>query len=409
MKYIILLGDGMADHPLESHGGKTVIEAANTPNMDRIVELGRTGLFCPIPDGMAAGSDVGNLSMFGYDPRVSFSGRAAIEAANQGIMLAEDEVAFRCNLVTLGDEIMQDFTSGHITSDEAREIIATLNETLAKEFPIVFHAGVSYRHTGVIKGSKAGSVDDLIATLCEPPHNISDREYSPYLPKGPAAGLLHNIMEVSRKILADHPVNKARLAAGKPAATSLWPWGQGKALTLESYKDRFGLTGAVVSAVDLVKGIGVCAGLEVLNVPGATGWIDTDYEGKVAAAKDALNRHDFVYLHVEAPDEAGHQGNAALKIQAVEEFDARIVGPFLEFLKENPQTRILVAPDHFTLISTKTHAGGPVPFALCGHNVKPDTATTYGESEALQSGVLVADGFTLTQRFIRENPLVFKG
>lgn len=408
MKYIILLGDGMADHPLEACGGKTTIEAANTPNMDRIAAHGCIGLFCPIPDGMPAGSDVGNLSMFGYDPRVSFSGRAAIEAANQGIILADNEVAFRCNLVTLNNGIMQDFTSGHITTEEARDIIATLNGTLAKEFPISFHTGVSYRHTGVIKSTETCTVADMVSTACEPPHNISDQAYTPYLPKGPAENMLREIMEASQKILAEHPVNKARLAAGKPAATSLWPWGQGKALTLESYKDKFGLTGAVVSAVDLVKGIGVCAGLEVLNVPGATGWIDTNYEGKVAAALDALERHDFVYLHVEAPDEAGHQGSIALKVQAIEEFDARIVAPFLSYQESHPETRILVAPDHFTLINTKTHAGGPVPFAFCGHGIQPDTATAYGENAALHSGVMVADGFTLIHRFIRENPLDFR-
>lgn len=408
MKYIVLLGDGMADHPLAECAGKTTIEAANTPNIDRIVDLGCTGLFCPIPDNMAAGSDVGNLSLFGYDPRVSFSGRAAIEAANQGIMLADDEVAFRCNLVTLGDGVMQDFTSGHITTDEARQLIATLNETLAKDFPITFHAGVSYRHTGILKASAECAVADLVATVCEPPHNISDREYAPYLPKGSAEVLLHNIMEASQSILANHPVNQARREAGKPAAVSLWPWGQGKALTLESYKDRFGLTGAVVSAVDLVKGIGVCAGLEVLNVPGATGWIDTDYEGKVAAAKDALNRHDFVYIHLEAPDEAGHQGDAALKIQAIEAFDARIVAPFLEYLEMNPETRILVAPDHFTLISTKTHAGGPVPFAICGFGVTRDKSNCYGESAAAQTNVLVTEGYTLVHRLIRDKTLIFE-
>jgi len=407
VKYIILLGDGMADHPLEACNGKTAIEAATTPNMDYMAAIGSVGLFNPIPEGMPAGSDVGNLSMFGYDPRVSFSGRAAIEAANQGIMLANDEVAFRCNLVTLGNGVMQDFTSGHITTEEAREIIATLNKTLATQFPISFHTGVSYRHTGVIKASDACRVDDLVATVCEPPHNISDKEYAPYLPQGPAASLLREMMDASQKILADHPVNHARIAAGKPAAVSLWPWGQGKALTLQSYKDKFRLTGAVVSAVDLVKGIGVCAGLEVLNVPGATGWIDTDYEGKVRAAQDALNRHDFVYVHIEAPDEAAHQGNVALKIRAIEDFDARVVGPFIQYLKGNPDTRILAAPDHFTLISTKTHAGGPVPFVVCGKDVAHNGAAAYGESEALRTGVMVPYGHILIDQFINSTRLKF--
>ena len=386
---------------------KPLLKPQNTPNMDYIAQNGSIGLFNPIPEGMPAGSDVGNLSMFGYDPRVSFSGRAAIEAANQGIMLAEDEVAFRCNLVTLGDGLMQDFTSGHITTEEAGEIIATLNETLAREFPITFHTGVSYRHTGIIKESEACTVADLVATACEPPHNITGQHYAPYLPKGPGSKLLCDLMEASQQVLADHPINKARLDAGKPAAISLWPWGQGKALTLESYKERFGLTGAVVSAVDLVKGIGVCAGLEVLNVPGATGWIDTNFEGKVSAAMDALAKYDFVYLHLEAPDEAAHQGDVALKIQAIESFDGRVVAPFLAYLKDHPETRILVAPDHFTLISTKTHAGGPVPFAVCGQGVGSNHAPAYGESEALRTGVMIEEGYSLVHRFIRENPLEF--
>lgn len=409
MKYIVLLGDGMADHPLDACDGKTAIEAAHTPNMDRIAAMGCCGLFYPIPEGMPPGSDVGNLSVFGYDPRVSFSGRAAIEAVNQGIHLADDEVAFRCNLVTLANGIMQDFTSGHITNEEAAAIIETCNETLANEFPITFHAGVSYRHTGVMKESDRCTVADLVATVCEPPHNITDQEYEQYLPAGPAEALLREMMIASERVLASHPVNEARRAAGKPAATALWPWGQGRALTLTSYQEMFGVTGAVISAVDLVKGIGCCAGLEPLNVPGATGWIDTNYEGKVAAALNALNRHDFVYLHVEAPDEASHQGDVALKIQAIEEFDTRIVAPFLLYLETRPETRLLVAPDHFTLISTKTHAGGAAPFAVCGHGIAPDNTACYGENEASRSGIRVQDGFRLMHHFIREHPLALQG
>ncbi len=405
MKYIILLGDGMADHPLDVLDGRTPIEAARTPNLDRIAAKGATGLFCPIPEGMPAGSDVGNLSLFGYDPRVSFSGRAAIEAANQGIVLAEDEVAFRCNLVCLEDGAMKDFTAGHISTEEADRIMASLNERFADTFPIVFHTGVSYRHTGVIKASDFCSTQDLVDTACEPPHNISDQAYAPHLPSGPAAPLLWALMEASEPVLRDHPVNRERRAAGKTPATTLWPWGQGRALTLESYRERFGLTGAVISAVDLVKGIGVCAGLEVLNVPGATGWIDTNYEGKAAAALAALERCDFVYLHVEAPDEAAHQGSVELKIRAIEEFDARIAAPFLDYLESHPETRLLAAPDHFTLISTKTHAGGPVPFAVCGGGVVPDGAMVYGERAAAATGLLIEDGFSLIHRFIKDRPL----
>lgn len=407
MKYIILLGDGMADHPLEECGGRTPLEAAHTPHMDRVAALGCSGLFHPIPEGMPAGSDVGNLSLFGYDPRLTSSGRAAIEAANQGIDLAEDELAFRCNLVTLDDGVMRDFTAGHISTEEARELIASLNDALSGAFPIVFHTGVSYRHTGVIKARTVNDVDDLAATVCEPPHNISDQAYASRLPQGPGADLLCALMEASQSVLRSHPVNAARVAAGKLPATSLWPWGQGRALTLEPYHARFGLTGAVISAVDLVKGIGVCAGLEPVNVPGATGWIDTNYEGKVAAGLAALSRHDFVYLHVEAPDEAAHQGSVALKIQAIEAFDARIVAPFLLYIETRPESRLLVAPDHFTLIATRTHAGGAVPFAMCGRGIAPDASTVYGENAAAKSGVCINDGYRLIHHFIKDETVTF--
>lgn len=405
MKYVVLLGDGMADHPLEACGGLTAIEAARTPCMDRMATLGCSGLFCPVPEGMPPGSDVGNLSVFGYDPREVFSGRAAIEAANQGISLADDEIAFRCNLVSLDDGTMKDFTSGHITTEEAQLLVESLNAAFAGRFPIRLHTGVSYRHTGVITATEAGTVDQLVATECEPPHNITGQACTPYLPKGPAADLLRDLMDASVPVLRDHPVNLKRVEAGKAPATSLWPWGQGRALTLESYRDRFGLSGAVISAVDLVKGIGVCAGLEVIDVPGATGWIDTNYEGKAAAAMDALERHDFVYLHVEATDEASHQGSVDLKLQAIEHFDKRIVGPFLDYQAAHPDTRLLAAPDHFTLISTKTHAGGPVPFTMCGPGIAKDSLDHYGETAADSGGIVLSQGHALIHHFINDHPL----
>jgi 2,3-bisphosphoglycerate-independent phosphoglycerate mutase len=405
VKYIILLGDGMADHPLEVLGGRTPIEAAHTPAMDRVAALGVCGAFCPIPEGLPPGSDIGNLSVFGYNPNGAFRGRAPIEAANQGIALAADEVAFRCNLVTLEDGRMRDFTAGHISTDEAALLVASLNEALSADFPIVFHTGVSYRHLGIVRDSATASLDQLVALACTPPHDITDQEYASHLPQGPGADLLHALMRRSQEVLAGHPVNTARVDAGKLPAVSIWPWGQGKAPSMESYSNKFGITGAVVSAVDLVKGIGVCAGLEVLRVPGATGWIDTNYEGKITAGLDALQRHDFVYIHLEAPDETAHQGRVDLKVQAIEDFDARIVAPALDYLDAHPDTRILVCPDHFTLISTKTHAGGPVPFALCGAGVRPDAATRYSERAAAEGSILVAQGHTLTERMIRDQEL----
>ena len=268
VKYMVLLGDGMADWPLEAYGGRTPLEVAKTPAMDRAASLGTLGQFCPIPDGFAPGSDIGNLSCFGYDPRKVFSGRAPMEAANQNIPLAENEVCFRCNLVNIQDARMHDFTAGHISSAEAAEIIATLNETLAKEFPVKFFPGVSYRHLTVLPNLDEA---DLAVVQCEPPHNITDQEVAPWLPKGGGNHLLRVMMQRSQAILADHPINAARIAKGELPATQIWLWGQGKAPKMKTYQELYGLTGAVISAVDLVNGIGKLAGLDVITVPGATG------------------------------------------------------------------------------------------------------------------------------------------
>ncbi len=402
MKYMILLGDGMADEPLVELEGRTPIEAARTPNLDRMASRGTVGQFCPIPDGLPPGSDVGNLSLFGYDPRRAFRGRAAIEAVSQGIHLADDEVAFRCNLVTLEDGKMRDFTAGHISTGEGAALIATLQEKLGADFPLVFHSGVSYRHLTIVRASASASLDQLVALQCEPPHNITGQEADPYLPRGKGESIVHELIRRSRDVLADHPVNRARIAKGDPPATSIWLWGQGKAPSMEPYERKFGLTGAVVSAVDLVKGIGLCAGLEVLNVPGATGWLDTDYAGKVAAALGALSTHDFVYVHIEAPDETAHQGRADLKIQAIEDFDREVVGPCLTWAENHGDCRVLAAPDHFTLISTKTHAGGPVPFVLCGPGVPANGQAAYTERAAQASGILVSDGYRLVESMLRD-------
>lgn len=407
MKYLILLGDGMADWPLPDYDNRTPLEIAHTPAIDAVVARGVTGQFCPIPDGLPAGSDIGNLSMFGYDPGAAFRGRAPIEAANQGIHLADNQVAFRCNLVTLEDGVMANFTADHISTEEAEEIIAVLNDTLGKEFPVKFHTGVSYRHCAVVDASEASTLDNMVRMACEPPHNISDKEVAPWLPKGDGSAMIHQMIARSQEVMSDLPVNKRRIAEGKLPATSAWFWGQGKAPEMESYADRFGLTGAVISAVDLVMGIGVCAGLDVIKVPGATGWIDTNYEGKVQAGLKALEDHDFVYIHLEAPDETAHQGRADLKIQAIEDFDARIVAPCLEYLDTHPDLRILVAPDHFTTIETKTHAGGPVPFALCGKGITPDNNTAYSERIAATTDVLIEKGHTLIERMLRDSVMVF--
>ena len=403
MKYLVLLGDGMADFAIPELNGRTPLEAAHTPAMDEIARRGVCAQFKPIPDDLPAGSDIGNLSLFGYNPHETFTGRAPLEAARQGILLSEDEVAFRCNLVTLRDGAMHSFTSGHISTDEAAQIIPSLNEAFA-DHPITLHTGVSYRHLGIVKANGL-SLDDLTAVKCEPPHNITDKPYAPYLPQGRAGDFLNTLMERSQEVIADHPVSRARIERGDLAPTSVWLWGQGRSPKMQTFRARFGIDGAVVSAVDLVNGIGVCAGLEVLNVPGMTGYLDTNYEGKVSAALDALNRVDFVYVHLEAPDETSHEGKLDLKLRAIEDFDKRVVAPCLEYALKRGDVRIVVAPDHITALSTKTHAGGPVPFAMFGPGVIPDASIAYSEPDAAKTGLVFPRGYELVPAMI-ESPVV---
>lgn len=361
MKIAILLGDGMADVPLEELGGRTPLEAACTPALDALAREGTLGLAATIPGGLAAGSDVANLSVFGYDPRECYTGRAPLEAAAMGVSLRAADVAYRMNLVTLlvgsGQVFLDDFSADHITSAEAGEIVRTLGERLGHD-GFEFYPGVSYRHLMVWRGGES-------AAETTPPHDILGRAIQEYLPRGPGADALLHLMTGSQILLKDHPVNLARKERGEKEANSIWLWGQGRAPRMESYRERFGLRGAVISAVDLLKGIARASGLEAPRVPGATGYLDTDYEAKVAAALEVLGRSDFVYLHVEAPDEAGHSGRVAEKVRAIEDFDRRVVAPVragLEVLGE--PFSLLALPDHPTPIPLRTHTAEPVPFAL---------------------------------------------
>lgn len=405
MKYLVLLGDGMADFPVAALGNRTALEASQTPGMNQAVQAGLSGLFCPIPESLPAGSDVGNLSLFGYDPELSFTGRAPLEAANQGIEIGADEIAFRCNLVTLDEDTLVDFTAGHITSEEAAVLIGALNERLAGE-GIEFFPGVSYRHL-CIAGSELGVDLRLGEVECTPPHDIIGQQYCPYLPKGVSSSFVRELMEASRGVLETHPINVARRDEGKLAATSIWLWGQGGAPKMQTFEDRFGLKGAVISAVDLVNGIGRCAGFDVIRVAGATGYLDTNYEGKVGAALEALERVDFVYLHVEAPDEAAHEGDAELKVRAIEDFDARVVSPCLAHAAERGDCRVLIAPDHVTSLSTRTHAGGPVPFAMTGPGIVPNGLTRFSEQEASRAGVLYRAGHELVLAMLQQEDISF--
>lgn len=374
MKYAFLVGDGMADRPVAELGGRTPLEAAATPHMDRVVATGRLGRVRTVPEGLPPGSDVANMSLLGYDAAAHFQGRGPIEAASLGVALAPNETAFRCNLVTLEGGLMADYSAGHIGTEESRPIVLDLEAALGRP-GVRFHPGVSYRHLTVM----ADFPDGLD---CTPPHDISGRPWEPHLPRGAGREAVLELMERARAVLAEHPVNARRVAAGKKPATDIWLWGQGRALTLATLKERYGLTGSVISAVDLVRGLGVLAGLKVRLVEGATGYLGTNYAGKVAAARAALDTEDFVYLHVEAPDEMGHEGRADKKVQAIEEFDRFVVGEMLPWAEARGDVRIVVATDHETPVAIKTHAAGPVPYAVCGPGVAAGAARAFSEAAA---------------------------
>ena len=360
MKYIILLGDGMPDYPIDELGGKTPLEYAKTPNMDFIAKNGTVGCVKTIPDGFPPGSDVSNLSILGYDPAKYYTGRAPLEAASIGVKLSPTDVAFRCNLVTLkptdSELIMEDFSAGHISTEEAKELISAIDKKLGTE-EIKFYPGVSYRHLMVWKN---GSNNLKLA----PPHDISGKNIKSYIPQGDRANILTELMNSSQMVLSNHKINKERKNNGKNPANSIWLWGHGKAPTMPTLKERFNLTGSIIAAVDLMKGIGIYAGLTPIDVPGATGYIDTNYEGKADYALKELENKDFVYLHVEAPDEAAHNGSLKNKIKAIEDFDKRVVGRILEGIKKFKEYRILVVSDHPSPISIKTHSAENVPFAI---------------------------------------------
>lgn len=360
MKYIILLGDGMPDYPIKELGDKTPLEYAKTPNMDFIAKNGTVGCVKTIPDGFPPGSDVSNLSILGYDPAKYYTGRAPLEAASIGVKLSPTDIAFRCNLVTLkpteNELIMEDFSAGHISTEEARELISELDKKLGTD-EIKFYSGVSYRHLMVWKNGSS----NLKLT---PPHDISGKNIKSYIPQGDRANILTELMNSSQMVLSNHKINKERKNNGKNPANSIWLWGHGKAPAMPTLKERFNLTGSIIAAVDLMKGIGIYAGLTPIDVPGATGYIDTNYEGKADYALKELENKDFVYLHVEAPDEAAHNGSLKNKIKAIEDFDERVVGRILEGIKKFKEYRILVVSDHPSPISIKTHSSERVPFAI---------------------------------------------
>ena len=402
MKYIIIVGDGMADYPVESLGGKTPLMVAKIPHMDWMVEHGEIGLVRTVPDGFNPGSEIANLSIFGYDPIRYYTGRGPMEAASLGVKLTDNDVAFRCNLVTLrfqdSETVMEDFSAGHITDEEARGIIFDLNRELATN-EIQFYPGISYRHLMVLK-KRSAQFPNLEKLDLIPPHDLTGREISSLLPK--MNGPVLNLMTESQRLLKNHPVNLARESKGLPPANSIWLWGQGRSPKMITLKERFGMDGYVVSAVHLIKGIGILAGLEVLEVPGITGYFDTNYEGKAQYALKGLREKDFVYVHVEAPDEAGHMGNLRLKIEAIEALDERIVGAILKGVKEFKRYKVLLLPDHPTPLSVRTHTPDPVPYVIYSNEAmaKDTRRKTFDEVSARLSGISIEKGFALIERFL---------
>jgi 2,3-bisphosphoglycerate-independent phosphoglycerate mutase len=401
MKYIILQGDGMADFPLEVLGGKTPLEAARTPNMDWLAQRGVYGLAHVIPDGFPPGSDVGNMSIMGYDPAVYHTGRSPLEAASMGVSLGPKDIAFRCNLVTLGgngdETVMKDFTSGHISTEEAAHIIGDLGQALNGD-GVEFFPGVSYRHLMVWRNGK-----EKMATT--PPHDITDQKINAYLPTGDGAERLLKLMQGSQPILARHPINAKRRSEGKREATTIWLWGQGRAPQLPPLTERFGITGGVISAVDIIHGLGVYAGLQRIEVPGITGFLDTNYIGKGEYGVRSLEKNDLVFIHVEATDEAGHMGDVNAKIQALEDFDEKVVGTVLKGMAGRQDFRVLLMPDHPTAIALKTHVAAPVPFVLYSAQDSRDNGLVgYNENDAAKTGIVAKQAFRLMEALIEGRP-----
>ncbi|MBL7081443.1 MAG: cofactor-independent phosphoglycerate mutase [Candidatus Omnitrophica bacterium] len=395
MKYIILVPDGMADYPLAQLNGKSPLEAADTPNMDFLAKCGQVGRLRSVPEGMSPASDVANMSILGYNPKVYYTGRGPIEAVNLGLDLEEGDIAFRCNFVSLNNRMLVDYSAGHITTKEASTLIKYLNQKLATE-ELRFYAGVSYRNLMILKNANP----ELINIKCFPPHDILGKKFEQYLPRGKGVNYIISLMQESQKLLCGHEVNLVRLDLKENPADMIWLWGQGKRPNLPSFKEKYGLKGNVISAVDLIKGLGKILGLEPINVVGATGYYDTNYKGKAQAAINALKKEDFVFLHVEAPDEAGHNGDLREKILAIERFDYYIVGKIVASFRRRRNFRILVLPDHYTPLSLKTHTSRPVPFVIFGKDIYGEGRLGFNEKEAAKSKLYFESGEQLMRFFL---------
>jgi 2,3-bisphosphoglycerate-independent phosphoglycerate mutase len=399
MKYAIIIPDGCADEPQDSLGSKTPLQAADIPAMDAIAAAGVVGRTNNTPAALPAGSDTANLSLLGYNPLEHFTGRAPLEAAAQGIDLGPDDWAVRCNLVTIEEQVMKSFTAGHISSPEAAELIRAAQEKFGND-RLQFYPGVSYRNLLVYRG-RGRPAPFSPDTRTTPPHDLTDKTVLDDYPRGPGSDLLTQLMSDSVGIFAEHPVNAARRAAGKPPATNVWLWGLGSTPSLTPFAELYGKCGAMITAVDLLRGLAKLIGWRRIDVPGATGYLDTDYAAKGRYAVEALKEVDVVCVHVEATDEASHEGNVAAKVKALEEIDRHIVGPLHAALQQHGAYRILVTPDHPTPLRTKTHSHGDVPFAMAGSDVAPDAVTTYDDATAQRSALVFAEGWRLMGYFLQ--------
>jgi len=392
MKHIVLIIDGAAGLPIKEKGGRTSLELARTPNLDRLAEGGYGGLARTVPPGMEPSSACACMSVMGYDPVRYYKGRASIEAFSLGIDVGGGEVVFRCNLVTIAEGKMRDYSAGHIKSGEAAEIIKTLDEQLGGE-EVKFYPGVGYRHILKLKGH-----EDALKAVCTPPHDIPGKAVREYLPRGEGSDILGRLMESAKAILKDHPVNTARRGRGEPAATDIWLfWGSGRLPDVPSFKDAYGLRAALTSGVDLLRGLGKMAGMDILDIKGVTDGADNDNAAQINGALEALKKHDLVVVHIEAPDEAGHGGAVEEKVRAIEKIDRESVGRLLSYSED---LRVLVMPDHPTPIPLRTHTPEPVPFLVWGKGVKANGVRRFTEAEAKRSGVFIGEGYRIMGKLL---------
>ncbi len=395
MKYAIILPDGAADKPVDQLGGRTPLEVARKPAIDWIAINGQQGRVTTVPAGFSPGSDVCTLSLFGYDPRTCYEGRAPLEAAARGINASADQLIFRCNFVTIVDGRMEDFTAGHISQQEADRLIADLNTRLS-DSGCRFHAGVSYRNLMVMPDA------DHVQIQTTAPHDIPNESVADHLPRGAGSERVRRLMERAREIVAAHEINAVRHDLGENPTTDIWLWGQGRPRAMDPFVARFGVSGVAIAAVDLIRGIAKSVGMTLIDVAGATGYLDTDYAAKGRAAVLALDEFDLVVVHIEAPDEAGHQGDVRAKVTAIERIDEHVVRPVLEKLRSFEAWRVLIAPDHPTPVGTRVHSDSPPPFCMAGNRISANLNLPFGETHAAAGNLMINPGYELMEHFLRE-------